>query len=71
MSSSARLHVFDLPEVPSRASKQLSSRSWNFESASDCFQPAGAMSELDIPRAQRRGRRKIQASAQDLLILVE
>jgi hypothetical protein len=29
------------------------------------------MFERDVARAQRRGRRKVQASAQDLLILVE
>ena len=29
------------------------------------------MSERDIPRARRRGRRKAQARGQDLLILIE
>jgi hypothetical protein len=69
--SPARRSVFDASEQRSGASKPLSFCSRNFESVSDCFRPTSLMSERDVPGPQRRGRRKIQASVQDLPILVE
>jgi hypothetical protein len=71
MSSPARRCVFDASEVRPCASKQLSFCSRNFQSVSNCFRPTGMMTERDVRRPQRRGRRKVQASAQDPLILVE
>jgi hypothetical protein len=69
--SPARRYVFDAPEVPSLALSQLSFCCSNFKSVSDCFRPTSMLFDRGVPDAQRRGRRKVQAPAQDLLILVE